>query len=127
MSLAPASFENAKIQLDLTYKVDKNEYKFKNELVHQQAPFTSDALQVTYKVSRHTDNKGGYIISFIVKALKQVELVYFNATFLADLQDQRMLANGFQSWSQSKELSRNDKIPPIPSSVAWYTQMNLQG
>ncbi|CAO3674887.1 unnamed protein product [Rhizopus stolonifer] len=38
-----------------------------------------------------------------------------------------MLANGFQSWSQSKELSRNDKIPPIPSSVAWYTQMNLQG
>ncbi|KAI9274211.1 glycoside hydrolase superfamily [Sporodiniella umbellata] len=46
---------------------------------------------------------------------------------MVDLHEQRMLANGFQSWSQARELSVNDKIQAIPSSVAWYTQMNLQG
>ncbi|CAO3675753.1 unnamed protein product [Rhizopus stolonifer] len=38
-----------------------------------------------------------------------------------------MLANGFQSWSQAREFSRNDKIPAIHSSIAWYTQLHLQG
>lgn len=46
---------------------------------------------------------------------------------MADLKDQRMMANGFQSWSQAREFTKNDKIPAIRSSIAWYTQLNLQG
>jgi hypothetical protein len=125
MRLAPASFQTSKAQLNLYYKVDggKKVIKYKNELI----PFSTDAVQVTTQARPHTDNKGGYILTFTIKALKPIELVRFEASFMTDLQDQLMLANGFQSWSQAREFSKNDKIPAIHSSIAWYTQLNLQG
>ncbi|EIE80181.1 hypothetical protein RO3G_04886 [Rhizopus delemar RA 99-880] len=125
MRLAPASFQTSKAQLNLYYKVDggKKVIKYKNELI----PFSTDAVQVTTQARPHTDNKGGYILTFTIKALKPIELARFEASFMTDLQDQLMLANGFQSWSQAREFSKNDKIPAIHSSIAWYTQLNLQG
>lgn len=69
MSLAPASFEASKVQLNISYKVKGENRVFKNELLHQQGPFETDAVQVNFNVSRHTDNKGGYILGFTIKAL----------------------------------------------------------
>lgn len=69
MSLAPASFEASKVQLDISYKVKGENRVFKNELLHQQGPFETDAVQVNFNVSRHTDNKGCYILGFTIKAL----------------------------------------------------------
>ena len=125
MRLAPASFQTSKAQLNLYYKVDggKKVIKYKNELL----PFSTDAVQVTTQARPHTDNKGGYLLTFTIKALKPIELVRIESSFMTDLQDQLMLANGFQSWSQAREFSKNDKIPAIHSSIAWYTQLNLQG
>ncbi|RCH89476.1 hypothetical protein CU098_010672, partial [Rhizopus stolonifer] len=115
MSLAPESFQQLKPQLSVYYKLDEGKkIKHKNEAV----PFVSDAIQVTSQVSPHTDNKGGYLLTFKIKALKPVELCRFQVQFMTSLEDQRMLANGFQSWSQARELSRNDKIPAIHSSIA---------
>lgn len=127
MSLAPASFETFKVQLDISYKIKGENRVFKNELLHPQDPFETDAVQVHFDVSRHTDNQGGYLLGFTIKALQSIELIHFNATFLADLQNQAMLANGFQNWSQAREFDKRDRISAIPSSVSWYTQFNLQG
>lgn len=129
MSLAPSSFQTSKAQVDIYYKLlgDKKVTKHKNELVSPDKPFTNPNIQVMSKVVRHSDNKGGYILSIGIKAFKQIELVHFQASFIADLKGQRMMANGFQSWSQARELTKNDKIPAIRSSIAWYTQLNLQG
>jgi hypothetical protein len=129
MSLSPASFETSTAQVDISYKLlcDKKIIKHKNELVSPGKPFTTSTIQVTSKVIRHSDNKGGYILYMSIKAFKPIELVQFQATFIADLKYQRMMANGFQSWSQAREFTKNDKIPAIRSSIAWYTQLNLQG
>lgn len=129
MSLAPSSFETAKAQLDIYYKVagEKKAVKLRNELVAPGKPYVDQTIQVSTKVVRHTDNKGGYVLSISVKAFKPIKLVHFQATYMADLKDQRMMANGFQSWSQAREFTKNDKIPAIRSSIAWYTQLNLQG
>lgn len=130
MSLSPASFETSKAQITVSYKLlsdKKKERRIKNEIVQPSLPFTNAHLQVTAKAVRHKDDKGGYVLSISIKALEDLELVSFEATYLADLKDQRMMANGFQSWSQAREFTKNDKIPAIRSGIAWYTQLNLQG
>lgn len=129
MSLSPSSFQTAKSKVDISYKIigDKKVIRLKNELVSTDKPFVDQTIQVSSKVVRHSDGKGGYILSLSIKAFKPIELVYFQATYMADLKDQRMMANGFQSWSQAREFTKDDKIPAIRSSIAWYTQLNLQG
>lgn len=129
MSLSPSSFQNAKARVDISYKVigEKKVIRYKNELLSPGQPFANHTIQVTSEVVRHTDGKGGYVLSIGVRAFKPIEMIHFEATYLADLKDQRMMANGFQSWSQAREFTKNDKIPAIRSSIAWYTQLNLQG
>jgi hypothetical protein len=129
MSLSPSSFQTAKAKVDINYKIigEKKVIRLKNELVLTDKPYIDQTIQVSSKVVRHNDGKGGYILSISVKAFKPIELIHFQATYLADLKDQRMMANGFQSWSQAREFTKNDKIPAIRSSIAWYTQLNLQG
>ena len=129
MSLAPSSFETAKAQVDIHYKLlgDKKVIKLRNELVLSSKPYVDDTIQVSSQAVRHDDGKGGYILSIRIKAFKPIELIHFESTYMADLKDQRMMANGFQSWSQAREFTKDGKIPAIRSSIAWYTQFNLQG
>lgn len=129
MSLAPSSFQTSKAQVTISYKIngDKNVIRHKNELVQPDRPFINQNIQVSAKVVRHSDGKGGYLLSYHVKAFKAIELVKFEVTYMADLKDQRMMANGFQSWSQAREFTSKDKIPAIRTGIAWYTQLNLQG
>ncbi|KAI8077967.1 glycoside hydrolase superfamily [Gilbertella persicaria] len=129
MKLAPTSFQTNKAQVNLSYKItgDKKVIQHKNELLLPEQPYRNQYLQVSSKVAPHTDGKGGYILSLSIKALQPLELVNFETTFMTDLKDQRMMANGFQSWSQAREFTKNDRIPAIRSSVAKYTQLNLQG
>lgn len=129
MSLSPGSFETAKALVNVSYKIigEKKVIRLKNEVLAPGKPFANHALQVSSEVVRHTDGKGGYVLSIGIRALKPIEMVHFEATYMADLNDQRMMANGFQSWSQAREFTKHDKIPAIRSSIAWYTQLNLQG
>lgn len=129
MSLSPGAFKTAKAVVDVYYKIigEKKVNKIKNEILYPGQPFANHALQVSSEVVRHTDGKGGYVLSIGIRAFKHIELVHFEATYMTELNDQRMMANGFQSWSQARELTKNDKIPAIRSSVAYLTQLNLQG
>src|ERR1700730_2882447 len=56
--------------------------------------------------------------------LVDIELNYLKATYWADLTDLRMLANGYQSWSQTREFNEYGRISKIPYPVAWITKMN---
>ncbi|KAI8384084.1 glycoside hydrolase superfamily [Blakeslea trispora] len=129
MELNIKNFENAKAQVNISYKVPtkKEPIQNRNELLSTVSPYKNEYVQVTSKVSPHTDGKGGYILSISIKALQDIELVGFETAYTVNLKDQRMMANGFQSWSQARELTKNDKISAIRSSVARYTQYNLQG
>lgn len=129
MNLSPASFETNKSQITISYKVkgDSRVVHHNNELVEPGKPLLDENLRVSTKAVPHTDGKGGYLLSISVHANKPVELLGFEASYFADLRDLRMMANGFQSWSQAREFTKNDKIPGIRSGIAWYTQYNLQG
>jgi argininosuccinate lyase len=130
MSLSPTSFKTSQAQITISYKLfsdKKKVLRVKKEIVQPGLPFVNAHLQVTAKAVRHKDEKGGYVLSISIEALQDMELVSFEATYIADLKDQRMMANGFQSWSQAREFTKNDKIPAIRSGIAWYTQLNLQG
>jgi hypothetical protein len=134
MSLSPASFVTSEAQLTITYKLlsDKKKPLDPKDLtihpsIHPSSPFTNEHLKVTTKAVPHKDGKGNYVLSISVEALENLELVSFEATYSANLKDQNMMANGFQSWSQAREMNKNDKIPGIRSGIAWYTQLHLQG
>ncbi|KAI9283320.1 glycoside hydrolase superfamily [Sporodiniella umbellata] len=38
-----------------------------------------------------------------------------------------MMTEGFQCWSTTKEMSKHNKLPAIPTPVSWITKFNLQG
>ncbi|KAI9252663.1 glycoside hydrolase superfamily [Sporodiniella umbellata] len=125
MSLSPSSFQQISPRLKVYYKIgdSKKFTKYKNEAI----PLVSDDIQVMSNFSPHVHHEGSCIATFTIKAFKKVEINQFQLSFATQIQEQRMLANGFQSWSQAREFSKNDKIPAIRPSVAWYTQLNLQG
>jgi hypothetical protein len=122
----PLIFEKSKAQVDFTYTTGGKQVKYKNELILPGQPFADKCVQLNIKFDRHTDQKG-YILTMSIKALEDIKLAYLELNYMADLQNLRMLAHGFQSWSQARELTKNDRIPAIKSPVAWYTQLNLQG
>ncbi|KAI8384254.1 glycoside hydrolase superfamily [Radiomyces spectabilis] len=130
MNLTPHNFASAKTRVDVSYRrLDNPEapaVKLTNVLVSDQTPFKDDVLTIRCDMQRH--GKGDdQLYSVHVKANIAIELVQFEVKYLADIQTKRMLANGFQSWSQAREMDKDDRIPAIRSSVAWYTQLNLQG
>jgi hypothetical protein len=69
----------------------------------------------------------GYEWTLEVWTLIDIELHQLKATYWTDLTDIRMLANGYQSWSQTREYNEYGRISKIPLPVAWITKMNLQG
>lgn len=126
--LAPKSFESAVARVDVSYRVltgQEHVVELKGIVLRPGEPFTNDCVEIASSFAPHKDTCG--IVTVRVKALKPVELVHFEVKYFADLTDQRMLANGFQSWSQARELTANDRIPSIRSTVAYLTQLNLQG
>lgn len=128
MSLAPKAFESAVARIDVSYRVlvgQEHVVELKGVVLRPGQPFTNDCVEIASSFAPHKDTCS--IVSIRVKAFKPVELVHFEAKYFADLKDQRMLANGFQSWSQARELTADDRIPSIRSTVAYFTQLNLQG
>lgn len=130
MNLAPASFQTNKSQITISYKLkgDSKVIHYNNELLEPGKPLLlQENVRITTKTVPHSDGKGGYLLSISVQSGKAIELLGFEASYFAELRDLRMMANGFQSWSQAREFTKNDKIPGIRSGIAWYTQYNLQG
>ncbi|KAG2175075.1 hypothetical protein INT44_007553 [Umbelopsis vinacea] len=71
--------------------------------------------------------ENGYELTLELCTMVDVELHTLKATYWADLTDIRMLANGFQSWSQTRELNEYGRLSKIPYPVAWITKFDLQG
>jgi hypothetical protein len=56
-----------------------------------------------------------------------VDLKHLEIQLDMNLENQVMMAEGFQCWSTTKEMDRYSKMSAIPGVVAWFTQFNLQG
>lgn len=132
MPLDLASFDSAAARVDLSYKHRDSAdpaIDLKQVVLRLDQPFSNRDLSITTSIQPH-DGKSlpsGRLLNITITALKPIELVHFEAKYLVDLDGQRMLANGFQSWSQAREYEAHDRIPAIRSSVAYWTQYNLQG
>ncbi|KAI7869993.1 glycoside hydrolase superfamily [Spinellus fusiger] len=126
MSLSPNSFQNALARVDISYQLtDQNEpVRLCDVVLRPGTPFNNGVIVLNTQIVPHTQ---GSLISIDIKSTKSLVLSHFEAKYSVDLTDQRMLANGFQSWSQAREMQQTDRIPSIRSGIAWYTQYNLQG
>lgn len=129
MGLSPAIFQNATARVDIGYKLTTSSnnqiVRLKDCIIRPGTAFEDAYL--TLIITTIKAKEGGDILTIAVQPKADIELIHFEAKFSAVLTDLRMLANGFQSWSQTKELGQNDRIQDIKKSVAWYTQYNLQG
>lgn len=69
----------------------------------------------------------GVIVNFVLRPSCAIQMESFSATYDVGISGKRMMANGFQSWSQTKELDHKDRILNIPRPIAWLKQTHLQG
>ncbi|KAI9025809.1 glycoside hydrolase superfamily [Phycomyces nitens] len=68
-----------------------------------------------------------YELTYSVKALRDsVRLRHLEFIMDLPIQGQNMMAEGFQSWSMSKEMDSNSRLSSIPTIVAWKTKFDLQ-
>jgi alpha-galactosidase len=66
-------------------------------------------------------------LEFKIIAQQDMTLKDLEIQMNMNLDDQVMMAEGFQCWSTTKEMDRYNKMSAIPSVVSWFTQFNLQG
>ncbi|KAG0175429.1 hypothetical protein DFQ28_000044 [Apophysomyces sp. BC1034] len=98
------------------------------ELVSQKLtnPCISDHLTVEKRVSNVGDNN--FELNLTLTANDQnIRLQQLEFLYEADMSTETMLAEGFQSWSQAREVDRYSSMPGIQRVVAWVTQFDLQG
>ncbi|CAO3612435.1 unnamed protein product [Cunninghamella blakesleeana] len=138
---ASSFFKDATAKIDISYKiVSSSEVKTLNgNLIRPGIPQTFDKLNISLSIKeakedpinkdKPKEHQDGYIVNFVLQPLVDIELIHFEAKYvdITGLTNFKMLANGFQSWSQAREMTKDDKISSIRKSVAWYTQYNLQG
>lgn len=104
-------------------------YTIDNKESHLVAPITDTGKHQVLKLSRsvHLLDPDNFELEYTLTAQKDLVLKQVEIELDMDLQDQVMMAEGFQCWSTTKEMDRYNKISAIPSVVAWFTQFNLQG
>ncbi|ORX61938.1 glycoside hydrolase [Hesseltinella vesiculosa] len=123
--LAPPSFQNAIGRVRLHYKIVDTVKKLDDIIVYPGAPYVNDELVLSCTFAPAQPR--GHILALLLEPQTDLQLVHFEVSYTMDITDLKMLANGFQSWSQTAELGANDKLAAIPKGVSWVTQHNLQG
>lgn len=108
--------------IHIKYAVDKNEFHFTS------VTFTETVGHIKISRSVNLLDPDNYELQYDFTAQKeQVVLNHLEIQLDVNLDDQVMMAEGFQCWSTTKEMDRYSKISAIPGVVAWFTQFNLQG
>lgn len=104
-------------------------YTIDNKQSHLVASFTNAEEKQVLILSRsvHLLDPNNFELEYTLTAEKDMILNGVEIELDMDLQDQVMMAEGFQCWSTTKEMDRYNKISAIPSVVSWFTQFNLQG
>lgn len=107
----------------LHIKYAANEEQFN----YASVPFAETVGHIHIKKSVNLLDPDNYELQYEFTAEKQLVLNHLEIQMDVNLENQIMMAEGFQCWSTSKEMDRYSKIAPIPGVVAWFTQFNLQG
>ncbi|RUP43819.1 glycoside hydrolase superfamily, partial [Jimgerdemannia flammicorona] len=99
-----------------------------SEVVNFSIPLDSES-QGDVKISIiQDDHERGLFLNVALRPAYNIELVAFFIEYDGvDISKKRMMANGYQSWSQSKEMDAKDRILNIPAIVARVTHTRLQG
>ncbi|KAJ2955501.1 hypothetical protein NQZ79_g8497 [Umbelopsis isabellina] len=122
--ISPLVFQNTQpvIHFDYTLLTDP-------QAVRLQYISTSDSPQTSrLKVETSFEKvERGYEWIMELSTPEDIEVHHLTATYWADLTDMQMLANGYQSWSQTREFNERGRITKIPAPVAWVTKFDLQG
>ncbi|GAA5804179.1 hypothetical protein HPULCUR_009666 [Helicostylum pulchrum] len=107
--------------VNIKYAVDKEEFNV--------ASYSFDGtshLKVTRSV--HLLDADNFELQYDFTAQdKPVSLNHLEIELEVNLENQVMMAEGFQCWSTTKELDRYSTLSAIPGVVSWFTQFNLQG
>jgi alpha-galactosidase len=75
-----------------------------------------DTFEIEYSIQPNHDEGASLI-----------KLHVFEVSFMTELANHSMMAEGFQAWSQTKEVDKSSTLPAIQSTVAWITKFDLQG
>ncbi|KAI9304915.1 glycoside hydrolase superfamily [Cunninghamella echinulata] len=107
------------------------EYNIQNQHFNLTTRFIDSSVSnehITIKKKQLFDGDSfelNYIIE--VENIKNIKLKRFEILFNTDFSDQSMMAEGFQSWSQTKEVDETTTLRSIKSAAAWVTKLDLQG
>jgi alpha-galactosidase len=92
--------------------------------------FEKEVLLGQLRVEKSTIQLDGDNFELHYKVLNQgddVTLSHFEMELDINLDNQVMMAEGFQCWSTTREVDRYSRMAAIPGPVAWFTKFNLQG
>jgi alpha-galactosidase len=103
-------------------------YVINNKLSSISIPLIEKSLE-KIKVERFTKSidNDNFELEYKITAQEDILLKGLDIEMNMNLDNQVMMAEGFQSWSTTKELDRYNKMSAIPGVVSWFTQFNLQG
>ncbi|CAO3649515.1 unnamed protein product [Cunninghamella blakesleeana] len=110
------------------------EYYIQNRLFNLTTRFIDTSVSnehITVKKQLLIDNDISFDLGYTIEPdntdNQNIKLKTFEILFKTNLTNQVMLAEGFQCWSQTKEVDKTTTIRSIQSAVAWVTKFNLQG
>ncbi|KAI9305693.1 hypothetical protein BJ944DRAFT_63862 [Cunninghamella echinulata] len=131
-------FKDAVSYINISYRLlDSSEIKSHSYIVRPEVTVTLDnqiiispsikeAKEDVMNKNKPQQHQDGYIITFILKPLVDIELECFEIKYLVDFSNLKMIANGYQSWSQTGELHKDDMIGTIRKSIVWCAQHIFQ-
>ncbi|KAL1922905.1 uncharacterized protein VTP21DRAFT_9281 [Calcarisporiella thermophila] len=124
-------FQRVDPALSLSYRPSEREddasaTQALNGTISPSQPFQNTDLVLTYEVT--SLNPSTLLLSLQAQVTtRPLRINALQADFPASLEGRRMLVNGFQSWSQTRELGAEDKLKDIAKPAMWLGKMELQG
>lgn len=115
--------DDTPLTVNIKYAIDKVESN------HNSVPFSNTIGQLKLKRSVNILDSDNFELQYELTAQEghDVNLKHLEIQLGVNLNNQVMMAEGFQCWSTSKEMDKYSRMSAIPGVVAWFTQFNLQG
>lgn len=115
--------------IDIGYSIGPNHYRLHTTFDGLTVSDTFITIQRTTNSTEDDTNR--FEMEYTIQAqgvsTDMVRLHHFEILFETDLTDNTMMAEGFQAWSQTREMDKTSSLPAISSPVAWITKFDLQG
>ncbi|KAI8086388.1 glycoside hydrolase superfamily [Halteromyces radiatus] len=112
-------------------------YTIGNKYYQLSAPFDSQSVTDSHLLIKRTFtsiSQDSFEIEYTIEPTNNhqedsslIKLHHFEVFFDTDFNNNTIMAEGFQCWSQTREMDKTTTLPKIQSTVAWITKFDLQG